>query len=324
MNAIYTTCTINHLSRAFSLLESVHEYHPEIRFVICLIDGIDRNSLPTGNYEIVFAEEMGLPFFKEMCIKYSTLELNSALKPYFASFLLKQNLQIDKLVYLDSDILLFNKFDLIFNKLEEYSIILTPHSLSSVDTGFIFDDRDFLRSGIYNAGFFAVRRDNNADSFLKWWMDKLRNQGFFDPKRGMFAEQLWMNLIPLYFENVCILLHKGCNVAYWNLHERIIIKREGSFFVNNETPLIFFHFSGAGVDCFEKNNPSKTQDRYTFTNRPDIIPVFERYLNSLKKHSLPQFESLYTITGKFKTRSLLVKSTVEFGKKILKKLVYLK
>jgi hypothetical protein len=324
MNAIYTTCTVNHLSRAFSLLESVREYHPDVKFVICLVDTVDRNLLPDGSYDLIFAEEMGLPFFKGMCIKYSTLELNSALKPYFAKYILKQDAQVDKLVYLDSDILLFNKLELAYNALNEHSIVITPHSFSSIDTGFVFDDRDFLRSGIYNAGFFAVRRDPCAERFLDWWMGKLRNQGFFDPKRGMFAEQLWLNLVPLYFENVLILLHKGYNVAYWNIHERTIVKREEAFYVNDDTPLIFFHFSGAGLDCFEQDNPSKTQDRYTFTDRPDIIPVFELYINSLRKHSLPLFDSVYTITGKLKTRSRLVKFAVEFGRKIIKRLIYIK
>ena len=324
MNVIYTICTINHLSRAFSLRDSVHEYHPGIKFIICLIDTIKERSFPPGDYELIFAEDMKLPFFKEMCIKYSTLELNSALKPYFAKFLLDQNLQTSKLVYLDSDILLFNRLDLVFDALEKNSIVITPHSQSTIGSGFVFDDRDFLRSGIYNAGFFAIRRDDNAISFLEWWKGKLRNQGFFDPRRGMFAEQLWLNLIPLYFDNVLILLHKGYNVAYWNLHERTIVKREEAFYVNNDTPLIFFHFSGAGLDCFEQDNPSKSQNRYTFTDRPDIIPVFERYLNSLRKHSLPLFDSVYTITGKLKTRSRAVKFAVEFGRKIIKRLIYIK
>lgn len=324
MYAIYTTCTVNHLSRAFSLLESVGEYHPEIRFIICIVDTVKKDSLPAGDYEIVFAEDMKLSFFKEMCIKYSTLELNSALKPYFAKFILDENPQIDKLAYLDSDILLFHRFDIVFDALEEKSIIITPHSQSTIEPRFVFDDRDFLRSGIYNAGFFAIRRDDNAISFLEWWKGKLRNQGFFDPRRGMFAEQLWMNLIPLYFDNVLVMLHKGCNVAYWNLHERIIIKKDENYFVNDNIPLIFFHFSGAGLDCFEKNNPSKTQDRYTFTNRPDIIPVFERYLDNLRKHALPQFDSLHIITGNLKTRFAVVKNVVEFGRKIIKKLIYLK
>jgi len=324
MNAIYTTCTINHLSRAFSLLNSVQEYHPEIKFFICLVDTVDRNLLPSGNYDMIHAIDMRIPFFQEMCIKYSTLELNSALKPYFAQFIFKQNSQIDKLIYLDSDILLFNKLEYAFNALNEHSIIVTPHSLSTIDEGFVFDDRDFLRSGIYNAGFLALRRDLTTDNFLGWWMGKLRNQGFFDPKRGMFAEQLWLNLVPLFFENVLILLHKGYNVAYWNLHERTIVERDEKFYVNNETPLIFFHYSGAGLECFEKNNPSKTQNRYSFTNRPDIIPVFERYLTNLRRHSLPQFDSVYTITGNMRTRSGVVKSVIELGRKVLKRLVYIK
>lgn len=324
MDAIYTSCTVNHLSRAFSLLDSVHKYHPQIKFIICLVDVVDRSQLPAGDYDLVCAEEMRLPFFREMYIKYATLELNSALKPYFASFLLDKY-QIDRLIYLDSDILLFNKLEPVFEALQDHSIVITPHSMSTVESGFIFDDRNFLRSGIYNAGFFAVRRDKDAGSFLDWWMKKLRNQGFFEPRKGMFAEQLWMNLIPLYFNNVLVLRHKGCNVAYWNLHEREVIKRGEDFFINNnETPLIFFHFSGAGMDCFEKNNPSVSQDRYTFTDRPDIVPVFEQYLENLRKYAFFKSDSYYTITDRFKTKVPLVKPVVELVRKIIKKLIFIR
>lgn len=324
MNAIYTICTYNHIARAFSLADSVYQYSPETHFIICLIDKIaDDIELPHGT-ELITAEDMQLSFLDEMCTKYSTLELNSALKPYFASFIFEKKQNLEQLIFLDSDILLFDDLKPVYDSLIKSSIILTPHSLSTIPEGYDFDDRIFLRSGLYNAGFFALKRDSYAFSFLEWWMRKLRNECFFDSKRGMFAEQLWLNLVPLYFEGVHILKHAGCNVAYWNLHERRIDQIEGRYFINGTQPLIFFHFSGASIKCLEENNLSEHQKRYTFTNRPDVLPLFRLYIESLKKHSFEKFSQYYTFNSKLKTRSGIIKWVAEMYKKGVKKLFYIK
>ena len=79
----------------------------------------------------------------------------------------------------------------------------------------------------------------------------------FDSKRGMFAEQLWLNLVLLYFEKVHVIKHLGCNEAFWNLHERRLTKLAGKYYVNKTYPLIFFHFSGALISCIKENRISE-------------------------------------------------------------------
>lgn len=324
MDAIYTVCTYNHLARAFSLAHSVRQHCPDAHFIIGLIGEVGTDTHIPFEYELITAGEMALSFLDEMCSKYSALELNSALKPYFANFILESNKKIDRLTYLDSDILLFENLTPVYKSLESHSIVLTPHSCSTVINGSDFDDRIFLRSGIFNAGFFALKNDLWARAFLTWWMGKLKNQCFFDSKRGMFAEQLWLNLVPLYFEKVHILKHLGCNVAYWNIHERNLSQRNGSYFVNDEIPLIFFHFSGASVDCLKTNSVSEHQKRYTFTNRPDLLPVFKLYVDFLQEYSFGTFNQYYTLNSRLKTRSTLIKAIAELYKKGLKKLFYIK
>lgn len=321
MKVIFTVCTFNHIARAFSLADSVKQHCPDTRFIIGIIGNMDRE-IESG-YDVVCAGEIGIPFLDEMYRKYSPLELNSALKPYFADFIFRKFEDTSQLIFLDSDILLFSDLQPVYDCLEQSSIVLTPHSLSTVE-GTDFDDRIFLRSGIYNAGFFGLNRDQYALAFLSWWMRKLRNQCFFDSKRGMFAEQLWLNLVPLYFEKVSVLRHPGCNVSYWNLHERLISYKEGAYYVNESLPLIFYHFSGAAIDCFEKNSVSEHQKRYTFTNRPDIEPLFRLYINSLEKYSFGKYDQYYTINDKFRTRSAIIRSVAEIYKKVMKKVFYLK
>lgn len=321
MNVIYTVCSFNHLGRALSLADSVAINCKHTKFLICLIDSVEPNLIPQGN-EFIIAEDMNLPFLNEMFSKYTSLELNSALKPYFGNFILEKYTAVDQLIFLDSDILLFSDLSPVFEALKFNSIVITPHSLTSISAGTGFDDRDFLRSGIYNAGFFALKRDKTALAFLNWWMLKLRNQGFFDSKRGMFAEQLWMNLIPLYFENVHVLRHLGCNVAHWNMHERFISQDDTQWYVNKTIPLIFFHFSGATITCLEDNLISKHHKKYTFDNRPDVYHLFKIYIKSLKKHSFEKYNQYYSVSSKLRVKSVLIIKIAELLKKLIKRILF--
>jgi hypothetical protein len=67
--------------------------------------------------------------------------------------------------------------------------------------------------------------------------------GFNDVPFGTFVDQKWIDLVPAFFDKVCILKHPGCNIAYWNLHERTLSQGKDAILVNNQ-PLCFFHFSG--------------------------------------------------------------------------------
>ena len=322
MKVIYTTCTYNHIARAFSLADSVSDYCPDTRFVIGLIDESGGDHKGNQQCEIIYAKALELPFLSEMRNKYSVLELNAALKPYFADHIFKNYTDLKELIYLDSDILLFSNLETIYEALAENSIILTPHSLSTIKRGYSFDDRSFLRAGIYNIGFYAVKRDETGLSFLTWWMDKLKDEGYIDSNKGMFAEQLWLNLVPIYFSDVHVLRHIGCNVAYWNLHEREISATQNGYVVNGELPLIFFHFSGASISCITDDNLSSHQDRFTFTNRPDVLPLFEKYIAKLTEYNFEQSSVYYSITGKYKTKSKLLIFIVENSRKVIKRLFY--
>jgi hypothetical protein len=82
--------------------------------------------------------------------------------------------------------------------------------------------------------------------------------------------------VPIYYENVLVLKHRGHNIAYWNLHERTVFEEAGKYYINDkQNPLVFFHFSGY---TFTRTNiVSKYQTRFSFENRPDIIPLFTEY-----------------------------------------------
>lgn len=79
----------------------------------------------------------------------------------------------------------------------------------------------------------------------------------------------------------------GYNISYWNLHERYISKSGDYYMVNNISPLVFYHFSG--FDPLNEEVLSKYQDRFSFSDRKDIIDLFHDYVQKLIGNNYAEF-----------------------------------
>jgi hypothetical protein len=66
-------------------------------------------------------------------------------------------------------------------------------------------------------------------------------------------------------------------VAYWNLHERPVVNRNGLYEINGK-PLTFYHFSGIVPDL---SRISKHQTRFEWTHFPDLAGLFREYVSQL-------------------------------------------
>jgi hypothetical protein len=208
-------------------------------------------------------------------MKYDILELNTNVKPTFMKHLLATH-QLEKLVYLDPDIFVYAPLTPVFDALDSANAVLTPHITTPVDDGKRPNEQDHLYNGTYNLGFFAVRGSDEAKNILSWWERRCLDNGFSEGRTGLFVDQKWMNLAPGLFGGVTILRHPGCNMAYWNLHERHLTPdTDGSYRVNGNAPLCFFHFSGIVVS--DPAMLSKNTDRFTLAVRPDLQQLFAAY-----------------------------------------------
>jgi lipopolysaccharide biosynthesis glycosyltransferase len=281
MNTIVlTTCSANHLAQAKNLCDSVLKYNPSHQCVIGLVDRID------GRFEkkqfhphtIIEAHELGLTGFHDMSLRYNVFELNCAMKSFFVQYLLDQH-KPGLIIYLDSDILVFDSLQVVEDALLHHSFLVNPHCTRLYpQDGLLPSDRDLLRTGIFNAGFFALKNDEKAKSIITWLNQKMVHQCYDNPSDGLFVDQKWYNLIPVFFEGVITFIHPGCNVAYWNFHEREV-KKAGEKFMVNGTPLVFFHFSGYSIDQPEKL--SKHQTRYTQVSE-DVKALLQIYHQALE------------------------------------------
>ncbi len=278
--AACTIVSLNYLSYARVLCDSFLRHHPGCKFYVLLVDRLPSDfERLAEQFEIITVEELDIANFPSVAFKYNILELNTNVKPTFLKALLARD--IDQVVYLDPDICIYRPLDSVFDALTKNAIVLTPHILSPVPDDGRFELR-LLSSGVFNLGFIAVKRCAETNRLLSWWENRCLNLGFNDPREGMFVDQKWVNLVPFFFDSVMILKNPGCNMAYWNLHERQLSQDGDIWMVNLCSPLEFFHFSGISVDGGEQI--SKHTDPFNLNNRPDLRSIFEDYRAQLIDH----------------------------------------
>jgi len=279
-----TTCfaTIvspNYLAYARVLRDSLERHVPQGEFRVLVVNRQTaqvRAAVEETGLEVTYAEDLGLPNFEHVAYKYDLVELNTALKPSFLKHLFAQG--FDQVVYLDPDISLFSPPTPVLQALELAEIVLIPHALAPAMDGLRPSDIDFLRTGTFNLGFVGLRRGAQALRLLDWWEDRCLSYGFNDPRFGTFVDQKWLDLAPCYFDSVQILKHPGCNVAYWNLHERQVEAGPSGYAVNGE-PLVFFHFSG--VDASAPGVLSRHQNRHALRARSALAKLVNDYCERL-------------------------------------------
>ena len=287
VRAACTICSLNYLPYARTLCDSFLRYHPDCKFYVLLVDRLPADfERLSERFEMITVEELDIADFPSVAFKYDILELNTNVKPTFLRALLARG--IDQLVYLDPDIFVYRALDSVFDALAERSIVLTPHIFSSIPND-SQSEHFFLMSGVFNLGFVALSKCAETESFLSWWENRCLNLAFHESREGLYVDQKWIDLVPCLFDSLKILKNPGCNMAHWNLHERLLSLDGGVWMVNGNSPLEFYHFSGISVDGAERI--SKYTDRFNLNNRPDLRSIFEEYRAQLIDHGIRIFNS---------------------------------
>ena len=303
VRAACTIVSLNYLPYARTVCESYLKFHPDHKFYVLLVDRLPQDyDLSQENFELILVDDLGIPDFESIAFKYDILELNTSVKPTFLKSLLEVG--VDELIYFDPDILICSPVDLIFEALSTNAIVLTPHS-TSPNTACPGGEAMLLFSGVFNLGFLAVSRAVEAKRFLAWWEERCLTLGYQERMSGLFVDQKWVNLVPCFFDSVCVLKHPGCNVAYWNLHERTLEISPTSWVVNGQVPLIFFHFSGISVDG--GNTISRGFDQFDLVSRPDLRELVELYRGNLIRHGIRATNHWNYAFGRFNNDQLINK-----------------
>ncbi len=161
--------------------------------------------------------------------------LRWALKPVFANILLERH---DHIFYCDCDLYFYQDWQFLVDECKPYSMALSPHWRTIYQTTNQEWKYNF-EHGFYNGGFFSVTK--SARPILDWWSDSCLTECSASSKTT-YVDQRYLDAVPIYFDNIHIIKHKGCNVAAWNhtyLTREVV---DGQVLVNGD-PIIFIHYS---------------------------------------------------------------------------------
>ena len=270
-------CTIiakNYLAHARVLARSFARHHPDGRFWTLIIDDFDGYVDPANEpFEVLTPAEIGCEPFIHMAMRYSVLELSTAVKPWLLRHLMGETGR--PVTYLDPDIKIYGSLKPLDDLAAAHGVVLIPHNNEPIPP----DDRmpsqvDIMIAGIYNLGYVSLAPGREVEDLLDWWADRLERDCRVDPKWGYFVDQRWFDLTPGFLSDVAIVRDPEFNLAYWNLHSRRLGWADGRYTVNGR-PLTFFHFSG-----FDPQHPlvlSRHQNRVDVTDDPVLEQLLGEY-----------------------------------------------
>ncbi len=225
------------------------------------------------------ADLMNAEFFSAIEKKYAASDKDLfrwALKPVLIGYLISNG--YSKVIFLDPDVYFVNTPDPIWELLDKYQVLLTPH----------WPDPDILnnpestlavmKGGLYNAGFIAA--SDKSLQAMRWWAGMCHFKMDNNKDLGLFVDQKYLDLLPVVFENIYILKHRGYNLASWNIQSS---KRElvnGRLLINSEFEPVFIHFAKDTI--------------VNILNRNDALlkPYLDEYMKQLAEYGFDLLKNL--------------------------------
>lgn len=224
---------------------------------------------------ILHPQDIGIPTdeLHRRAMLYNVLELSTSLKPWLLSYLLDSGFEVA--IYLDPDIWVLASLEEAWDKASEHGIALTPHVLDPLpEDGLLPGEREIMASGVYNLGFIAV--SSKASDFLTWWAKHLRRHCRVAPEEMVFVDQRYIDLAVTVFEHY-VISDYGWNLAYWNLHERPLERKEGGLHTRG-LPVRFVHFSGYDpLRPWVISRHQGDRPRVLLSENPLLAEVFSEY-----------------------------------------------
>jgi hypothetical protein len=270
-----TIITANFISYALALRESLLAIHDHIKlFVLVTENGNDLKRKIEDEYP-----DITILFYDELCRegigkaiydKYYATYMDGfrwSMKPVLLNYLLRVK-GIEKVVYSDCDIQFYENYSFLFDELDNSNVLLTPHWRSSKGEVDTFNFMQLYIFGLYNGGFIAV--NSKAVEAMEWWARANLFICEIDACKGQYVDQTHLNLMPIYFDGVKSLKHKGCNVADWNIIECKRFLMNNKVFINNEVPVVFVHYTWSTILAILENRD------------PLLLPYLQTYFKRLK------------------------------------------
>lgn len=248
--SVYTSCSLNYLPKARALAESLSAAESHARLTLCLNDRLPDWFEPATEPFAQVWQPADLGYDPGWIFQHNVMELCTAVKGRALRRLIAEE-DADLILYLDPDVMVYNRLAPIADYLGDAAIGLVPHILAPEQTalGVQLTEISVAAHGVYNLGHLILRPDDRGRAFADWWAKRLDEHCFDDRARGLFTDQRWVDLAPALFEGVAILKQPNLDVASWNIGNRTLRQAtpgDPASFTVDGWPLLTYHFSGTG------------------------------------------------------------------------------
>jgi hypothetical protein len=291
---VFTSAAFNYIPKVRLLVQSLKKFHPDWQFHLALpepmAEGMNLRNEPFDKVWPIDA--LDIPHWKAWSFCHGLVELATAIKPFLLHKLL-QHEDVEQVIYLDPDIVVFSALDDIAEALKNASIVLTPHQTAPEEHLPAVMDNEIcsLKHGIYNLGFIGVANTTEGRRFADWWRKRLYYFCRADIPNGLFTDQRWIDLVPALFRAVHILHDSHYNMASWNLTTRSLEQNPDGTYAVEGKPLVFYHFTG-----FDSGDHLYMVKKNSGHNRAvlDLVQWYQNATKALAKDPLARLEWAFT------------------------------
>ena len=286
-NIFFTVVDKNYILRALTLFESIKFFLNSDKFYVVCLDIESYNFLKKITKEEklnpIFLEKRKIRIIKKIRKDRPYNEFCWTMKSISFDFF-SNNLQCKWMVYLDSDSMVFSSISNYLN--DNYDLIITPHR--SMNKHFKLIEE---KVGKFNAGFIAIKNNNNGKKILQYWKKKCVESCVTVPHKNKYGDQKYFDEIEKKFKKVNNSPYIGINLAPWNLCDK-----KGLIDFDEEIELVFYHMQGLKV--YNRNVYNIYSSNFKVSRRAYEV-IYKPYLLLLKK----SFSILKRYNFSFKQRN---------------------
>lgn len=252
-------CTLydsNYISKGIALYLSIVNYTDDFTMYVMAMDRKCEEMLKELNFPHIIVEcldDNTTPELLKAKGNRSRAEFCWTCGSYVTyTFLVKYDLS--NITYLDSDLMFFASPKIIFDELEtkNASVGLSPHFIPHNATG------------KYCVQYCYFNKDKDGLAALTWWKDECLKWCYSQIEDGKYGDQMYLDHMPIMFNNVYDIDHRGTGMAYWNefayKYTKDSIIHKGTIY-----PYVFFHYSGFSISW--KDNEVVVKECYPVSKK---------------------------------------------------------
>jgi len=203
------------------------------------------------------------------------VEYYFTLSPILPLYLLKFY-KLEHICSMDADLFFYHSPENIFESLNNYSIIITPHKFS-------VELKNREKYGLYNVSFQLFKNDETGIACLVKWKNECIEwcKDEYDELNNRFADQKYLdNWQKDYKNSILVLNGPDVGLAIWNVNNYKLSIINNTFLSNNQN-VIFYHFHN--FKSITSNIALNGFYSYIVNRNNEINIIYKNYWQKLNK-----------------------------------------